>query len=216
MTGSGAASISVAFGHTMACMAARAAGIILAAGLSSRFGSNKLLAHVRGRPILQRVLDVAAAARLRPVVVVTGPDGAAPYAALAWRDELVVMNRRPEDGLSGSLQLGLTTLASSDAQRVMVLLADQPLLSRAQIGVILAAPMDQARPIVVPRYGGRQGNPVLLDRPVWHVAAELSGDRGMSQVFKSRPDLVRYVDVPGVNPDVDTPDDLAELISGEG
>ncbi len=200
-------------------MPARAAALILAAGRSSRFGSNKLLVELRGRPILQHVLDVVAAARLRPVVVVTGPDGAAAYAALKWRAEQLVTNPSPERGLSTSLQAGLAALTDSDAQRALVLLADQPLLSRAQIGAILAEPMDDARPIVVPRYGGRQGNPVLLERPVWQLAAGLSGDRGMAQVFRTRPDLVRYVDVAGVNPDIDTPADLAALaasVNGAG
>lgn len=184
--------------------------------MSARFGSNKLLADLRGRPILQHVLDVVSAARLRPVVVVVGPGGVEPYAALRWRDEEIVINPRPENGLSASLQLALAALAPSEAQRALVLLADQPLLSRAQIALILGAPFDQERPIVVPRYGGRQGNPVLLERPAWRLATELSGDRGMSQVFKSRPVLVRYVDVPGANPDVDTWADLTALLSAGG
>jgi CTP:molybdopterin cytidylyltransferase MocA len=83
------------------------------------------------------------------------------------------------------------------------------------VAVVLGAPEDPARPIVVPRYGGVPGNPVLLERAAWPLATELIGDTGMSQLFRSRPDLVRYVDVPGENPDVDTAGDLRRLEVGK-
>ncbi|CAN5803401.1 nucleotidyltransferase family protein [soil metagenome] len=186
------------------------AGLVLAAGLSSRFGSAKLLAGLDGRPILQHVLDLATAASLDPVVVVVN-DRITHDQSIAWRDELRVTNPQPESGISGSLRLGLAALRASPAQRVLVLLADQPVLDRAQVEAILASVPIAARPFVVPRYGGAPGNPVLLERSAWSLAAGLSEDRGMVQVFADRPELVRYVDLPGANPDVDTPEDLAAL-----
>ncbi|MEP7159356.1 MAG: NTP transferase domain-containing protein, partial [Chloroflexota bacterium] len=90
---------------------------------------------------------------------------------------------------------------------------DEPRLTLEQVQVVLGAAEDPTRPIVVPRYGGVPGNPALLERAAWPLAVELSGDAGMSQLFRSRPELVRHVDVPGVNPDIDTPADLAALRS---
>jgi CTP:molybdopterin cytidylyltransferase MocA len=57
---------------------------------------------------------------------------------------------------------------------------------------------------------------VLLDRAAWPLALALTGDRGMSQVIAQRPDLVRYLDLPGTNPDVDTQAELAALVNDEG
>ena len=213
MTGSGAASIS---GTYDAAMRPTTAAVILAAGRSARFGSNKLLADFRGRPILQHVMDLAAAAGLGPVVIVAGQALVAPDAPLRWRDEVRVINSRPEAGLSRSLKLGLAALSAKEAHRALVLLGDQPLLSESQLSILMAAPLDEARPIIVPRYLGHQGTPVMLERPAWPLAEELSGDRGMSQLFETRPELVRFADVPGRNPDVDTPADLAALVNGEG
>ncbi len=190
---------------------ATTAALVLAAGMSSRFGSNKLLADLHGRPILQHVLDLTTQANLEPVIAVVGPDGAAAYASLTWHAASTVINPRPQDGLSSSLRAGLAGLQHSGSSRVVVLLADQPTLSAAQLSEVLAAPVDSERPIVVPRYGGRPGNPVLLERPAWRLASSLSGDRGMSLVIAERPELVRYVDIEGENSDVDTPDDLAAL-----
>lgn len=188
-----------------------AAGLILAAGLGRRFGGRKLLAGLDGRPILQFCLDLAQAAGLHPVAVVVGPDAPAFDTVLVWQDEIRVVNPQPQDGMSSSLLLGLTSLAQTDARSVLVLLGDQPRLTLEQVAVVLDAPEDLARPIVVPRYAGVPGNPVLLERAAWPLARELTGDVGMSQLFRSRPELVRYIDVPGQNPDVDTRDDLRAL-----
>jgi molybdenum cofactor cytidylyltransferase len=189
------------------------AGLILAAGLGRRFGGRKLLADLGGRPILQHPLDLAAAAGLDPIVVVLGSDAADLEAACTWRGETRIVNPRPEEGMSSSVRLGVARLAETDARRTLVLLGDQPRLALEQVQVLLGAAEDPARPIIVPLYGGVPGNPVLLERAAWPLAAELTGDSGMSQLFRSRPDLVRYVDVPGSNPDVDTPEDLGALKS---
>jgi molybdenum cofactor cytidylyltransferase len=187
------------------------AGLILAAGLGRRFGGQKLLANLDGRPILQFCLDRAYAAGLRPVVVVLGLHASAFESALAWRDETRLVNPGPDAGISSSVRIGLDWLGTTDARRVLVLLGDQPRLTLEQVHVVLGAAQDPERPIVVPRYAGVPGNPVLLERAAWPLASGLTGDAGMSQLFRSRPELVRYVDVPGNNPDVDTRADLGAL-----
>jgi molybdenum cofactor cytidylyltransferase len=190
-----------------------AAALVLAAGAGKRFGGQKLLAELNGTPILQYVLNLAAGAELEPVVVVLGSDAESVVTRLWWRDEVRLVNPAAEEGLSSSVRMGLASLALSDARRAVVLLGDQPRLSVAQVNVILAAPTDESRPIVVPRYAGKPGNPVLLEHAAWSLAHHLEGDTGMVQLFRSRPELVRYVDVPGSNPDIDTASDLAALDS---
>jgi molybdenum cofactor cytidylyltransferase len=191
------------------------AAVILAAGSATRFGSAKLLARLDGRPLLQHALDLAAEARLQPVVVVLGAEAATLRQACTWRDEIVIVNPDPAAGLSGSVRLGLAQLALTASSRTLLLLADQPRLSVTQLHTLLAAPPDSTRPIVVPRYGGVAGNPVLLERGAWRLATGLAGDQGMSQVFAARPSLVRYIDSEGANPDVDTPADLEQLRASE-
>lgn len=192
------------------------AAIVLAAGRGTRFGGAKMLAELDGRPILQHVLDLAAVANLHPVVVVLAADAKAVHAAMSWRDEFVTPNDELERGISYSLQLGIRALLESGVARTLVLLGDQPRLSADQLRPILACPLDAARPIVVPCYDGRPGNPVLLERAAWPLAHQLTGDLGMSQLFASRPDLVRHVDIEGENPGVDTPADLAALSRAGG
>jgi molybdenum cofactor cytidylyltransferase len=183
------------------------AGLILAAGLGTRFGGRKMLASVRGRPMLQWVLDLADAAELDPVVVVLGQDADDIEAALDWRHELLLRNPDPGRGISSSVRLGLEALAESD--RVLVLLGDQPFLSVDQVTAITASDADPLRPIVVPRYAnGKPGNPVLLERAAFKYASAVEGDRGMSQLFKRHPELVGFVEVEGRNRDIDSAEDL--------
>lgn len=186
------------------------AGLILAAGRGSRFGARKMLAEIDGRPMLQRVLDLAADAALEPIVVVLGEDAYDIVAAISWRNEIRVRNPDPGRGISSSVVLGLDAIQGADI--ALVVLGDQPFLTVTQLNAVISAPTDQTRPIVVPRYAdGRPGNPVRLEQAAWPLATSLEGDRGMSQLFRDRPELVRYVDVGGENPDIDRPADRAQF-----
>jgi molybdenum cofactor cytidylyltransferase len=190
--------------------------VVLAAGASRRFGTPKLLAPLDGRPVLQHALDAVAAAGLRDVVVVLGDEAPAIEAAIAWRDERRVVNPRPGDGLSSSLRVGLDAAVEvPGAGAVLVVLGDQPSLRAEVIAAVLDAADDPALaavPFVRARYADDPApNPVLVRRSAWALAAGLDGDRGLGPLLASHPDLVAGVPVPGGNPDVDTPADLAVL-----
>jgi CTP:molybdopterin cytidylyltransferase MocA len=188
-------------------MSTACAALILAAGRGSRFGGGKMLALIRGRPMLQHVIDVASAAGLEPIVVVLGADASLIEKTVDWRAARRVVNPDPDRGLSSSLVIGLRELPDQD--RIVVLLGDQPFVTAQNLQRISGSASDPDHPILVPRYAdGKPGNPVRLEREAFPLAAALTGDRGMSQLFMSEPDLVRYVDVPGANPDIDTRADL--------
>jgi CTP:molybdopterin cytidylyltransferase MocA len=187
--------------------------IVLAAGASQRFGSPKLLAPLRGRMVLEHVLDAAAAAGLMDVVVVLGADSAAIIDAVTWRTERIETNPRPMDGLSSSLRIGLDAAAEDrTVDAVLVLLGDQPSVRPDVILAVLAAAEVSPQPIVRVRYSDDDApNPVLIRRTAWALVAGLSGDRGLQPMLAERADLVAEVAAPGSNPDIDTPEDLARV-----
>jgi CTP:molybdopterin cytidylyltransferase MocA/SAM-dependent methyltransferase len=199
----------------------RAAAVVLAAGLGSRFGATpKMTAQLGGKPILQHVLNTLHEAGVAPVVVVLGHASDDVRSSVQWRAEIEVVNRHPERGILRSVLLGLRRLAQtwSLPERTLVVLGDQPFLSPEQISVLLATPVDEERPFVVPRYeDGQSGNPVLLEAggrfevEQFLRLSKATDDRGLSQVFARFPDKVRVVDVPGANPDIDTTVDLERL-----
>jgi molybdenum cofactor cytidylyltransferase len=194
----------------------RFAVLVLAAGASTRFGGPKLLAHLDGRPILQHVLDAAAASGPTMSVVVLGHRAEEVKAQMAWRGEHRVHNPDPRRGLASSVQVGLAALESADPagelEAVLILLGDQPRVRPTVIHDLIHAADSSDRPIVAPAYSDGGGhNPVLLRRSAWPVAAASKGDRGLGPIIAGRPDLVLKVPVGGANPDVDTPADLAAL-----
>ena len=185
------------------------AGVVLAGGAGTRFGRQaKQLAPVAGRPLLEHVLAAASAAPLDRVVVVLG----------AWADRISeqvdlhgaepVICERWREGMAASLRAGLD--AVSDAEAVVVLLGDQPLITAAAVERVLAA-RDRAAPAVRATYGGDPGHPVLLERELLPLLLELRGDAGARHVLDEV--AVREVacsDVADAT-DIDTPEDLRAL-----
>jgi molybdenum cofactor cytidylyltransferase len=193
------------------------AGLILAAGLGRRFGGAKLVAPLRGRPLASYALDVAgrgrAAGLLSDLRIVVGPgDEALARLARDGGAELLV-NPSPGSGLSSSLRLGLGAL---DAGAALVLLADQPLVRLDVVAVLVAAWHERLGLLIRPRYArspDEPGHPVLLDRSLWPLADRLEGDVGIGRLLDPGAPGAAFIDVPGSNPDVDTPADL-HLLEG--
>lgn len=189
------------------------AAIVLAAGLGSRFGETpKLLAELRGQPLVRRVAEAAAASRADPVIVVVGRAGEAVRAALAGLAVKVVENSDYAQGLSTSLKAGFAALPES-ATAAIVCLGDMPLLGADILDALIAAHEEtHDAAAIVPVHAGRRGNPVLLARRLAPEIARLEGDRGAGPLLRGR-DGVRELawGDERVLVDVDTPEALAAL-----
>jgi molybdenum cofactor cytidylyltransferase len=191
--------------------------VVLAAGRARRFGGAKLLAPLRGRPVVAHVLDTLARARAAGVVaggwiVVAANDTGVAQLAASARVETIV-NPAPDQGLSSSLRCGLAALGP-DTGAALILLGDQPLVRLEVVQALVDAWREGRGSIVRPRYAdavGEPGHPVLLDRSVWPLADRLQGDAGFGALLPPGSAGVALIDVAGRNPDVDTPADLDTL-----
>ncbi len=193
--------------------------MILAAGTASRFGSDKMLARLDGRPMLQHVLDTAASSHPACSVAVVGTDDA-PYGELDWGLTMRVRNPDSALGMSSSLRIGLEASAGcSGLHGVLIMLGDQPRTTLATLqALVLATPaaIDADAIAVLPAYSGGGGaNPALLLRAGFGLVSRLCGDRGLGGLFRTLPDRVRWVSLPGSNPDVDTPAELRAIARGD-
>jgi molybdenum cofactor cytidylyltransferase len=182
--------------------------VILAAGAARRMGKQKLLLPVDGRPMIQCVLDAAAA---WPVIVVTGDEVAPTLGATALR---IVRNDAPERGMSHSLKLGNAVIA--DGEPIAVLLGDLPDISPAAIATVIAA-YDDSVDVVIPQCGQTFVHPVVFGpRARRKIAALPDGDT----IGRLRDDASlhrRIVEVgAGCLTDIDTPADYTERIGGGG
>jgi molybdenum cofactor cytidylyltransferase len=191
--------------------AAKIGAVVLAAGASSRMGTNKLLTEIGDKPLVRRVVEAASGSHAFPIVVVTRKDAAPVQAALAGC--LVAFADNPEysTGLSTSLRKGLKALPE-DCDGAIVLLGDMPAVTPALIDRLVAA-FDPAegRAICVAMHGGKRGNPVLFARRFFAEIESIEGDVGARGLIGAYPELVHEVEAESDAPhiDIDTPEDLA-------
>jgi len=195
----------------------RVAGLVLAAGGGSRYGSPKALVRLRGRLLVERAADLLAAGGCDPVVVVLGAaaDQVLAAARLPRTGVRAVVNPDWPTGMGSSLRVGLAAVPA-EAEAVVVTLVDTPGLGPESVRRLVAAgdPDGAAQAT----YGGRRGHPVLLGRTVIaEVAAAATGDRGAGPWLAAHPERVRLVPCDGTGDprDVDVPDDLAAVVAGE-
>jgi molybdenum cofactor cytidylyltransferase len=193
--------------------ASRIAVLVLAAGRSSRMGSNKLLEPLSEKPIVRHVVEAARASSAAEVIVVTGNRGDDVRAALAGPSVTFVDNPHFADGISSSLRAGLAAVGG-DVDGVLVTLGDMPEITAQHLDRLIAAfsPADN-RTIVVPTRGGKRGNPVLWSRLYFAEMAAVTGDTGAKHLLGLYGDQVAEVDLntDAVLTDIDTPDALAAL-----
>ena len=192
----------------------RVSAILLAAGESRRMGElNKLELPVRGEPLLRRTARTLLASRVLEVIVVLGHEAARARRLLDGLTVSCIENKGYHDGQMTSVWLGLDALSVA-CDGVMICLADQPLLTAADINVLIDAFGQRSRgSVLVPVFAGQRGNPIILAHE--HRAAILDGERnlGCKRLIEHNPKLVTTVDMPNdhVVFDLDTPGDYATL-----
>jgi molybdenum cofactor cytidylyltransferase len=183
-------------------------GIVLAAGSGTRFGGTKQLAEHHGKPLAQHAVDALASAGVEEVIVVTGHDADAVGRALRLPPQgRFVLNPDHTAGQSSSLSAGLHAL-SDDSEGAVVLLADQPGVTDAEVRALIDAFARSRNRIVRIAYSDGPG-PALLSREVYAEAGHLHGDIGARALMASHPEWIQEIAVPfRAPPDVDRPEDL--------
>lgn len=186
-------------------------GIVLAAGTSSRFGRTKQLIELGGKPLVQHAVD--AAADLDEVVVVLGHDAERVRAALALpANARAIVNASFQDGQASSLAAGLAA-ADAESEAAVVLLADQPGITREQVRLLVEAFRERGARIVRLRFRDGPG-PALLARAAWQEAGALSGDTGARALIAAHRGWVEEVPIDAdAPPDVDSSEDLDRLFN---
>ncbi|MBV8976244.1 MAG: molybdopterin-binding/glycosyltransferase family 2 protein [Alphaproteobacteria bacterium] len=172
----------------------KVAAVVLAAGLSSRMGSHKLLEEVAGKPLVRYAVEAALDSAPRPVLVVTGHNPLNVREALSGLDISFVDNPDYSKGLSTSLKYGLRALPEG-VDAAIILLGDMPAVTAGLIDALIAA-FDPAegRAICLPVSGGRRGNPVLWARRFFPDMLKLEGDVGAKALLAAYDELVCEVE----------------------
>jgi molybdenum cofactor cytidylyltransferase len=188
------------------------AGLVLAAGASTRMGTPKQLLPAGNISLLDRVLTQTLRSRLDHVVLVLG------FKADEVRRRIrsgrgaprleIVENRGYEKGIGSSIITGLSRV-EKNYDHVMILLGDMPYITSKVINRLLSGYLKSGLPLGALKVRGRRSHPVIMGRAFFPALHRLTGDRGAKDLFTSHPDQVCLVE-PGEDyddTDIDTYED---------
>lgn len=140
--------------------------LILAAGESSRMGSDKALLAYGGSTFLERIVATLRAAGMDHVTVVLGHHAAEIQRAVKLSGIEAVVNRDYRLGQTSSLQAGLQALDKQGVDAVVLCLVDHPAVSAEVVKMLITTFENSHAPVVIPTHKGRCGHPVLIARPL--------------------------------------------------
>jgi CTP:molybdopterin cytidylyltransferase MocA len=214
-------------------------GILLASGLSARFGSEKLLVYLpTGERLLERSLKIHLQSKIAPLVIVISPklakiilkdrDFLHVYRLRAmeygdfwysfeseWGNGRLIINEDFQKGISSSLRKGLFCLKDEEKDRgLLVSLADLPLLTSGEIDFFIDQFMIKPEGILLPVYKNLPGHPVIIDfKRFKDDILKIKGDVGLSVIVRKYPAAVKRIpwESNSVIRDIDNKEDLEEF-----
>ena len=192
------------------------AGIILAAGRSTRMGRSKaLLVAPDGLTFVARLVQTLVRGGIdAPLVVGRSDDDQLHAEVESVGARLVINPDADQGGQLSSLLAGLRKADVPGVRGVMVIPVDAPLVAPETVSRLIAVFSETSGPITRARYQGRNGHPVIFSRAVFDDLRHASAETGAKAVLRAHQDSIVNVDVddPGVVADIDTPDDYKKLV----
>jgi molybdenum cofactor cytidylyltransferase len=189
------------------------AGVILAAGESTRMGADKSLLVYRGKTFLENIIAAVREGGVRRVLVVLGHNADLVQQSIDLSSVEVVINQEYRRGQTSSLQAGLRALKANEPEGIVLHLVDHPAISADTIRQLIHHFKSSGKPVIVPQMQGKHGHPVLMGREVLSQIAALGPDQGADTVIHEYRDQTEFVEVPdtGILIDVDDPESYLKL-----
>jgi len=186
------------------------AGVLLAAGGSSRLGYPKQLITFRDKPLISHMISVIMNGGINELYVVVGSRKEEIISAIEDNDVHIAHNSNWEAGLSTSIHRALM-IVEKEYDTVMMFVIDQPYLHPTLINKILGVMRLSRLKIIAARSCGQQIHPVVYRREIYPELLKLKGDRGAKEIIqKHRVTWVDWPD-PAILQDIDTPEDAESI-----
>jgi molybdenum cofactor cytidylyltransferase len=185
-------------------------GILLAAGSSTRFGTDKQSTLIGGIPMLTRAASTVLSAGFDLPIVVLGAHAAKHSPLLYGLPVRVVRNPDAEAGMASSLLAGLE--AAGECEAVCITVCDQPAMTARHLRMLVSAWRKMHASIIASDYGsGVHGVPTVFGAKHFAELRELRGDHGAGPLLARHTESVEFIPLPGGDIDIDTPADLTKL-----
>jgi molybdenum cofactor cytidylyltransferase len=200
----------------MSRVGAKIAGLLLAAGASTRMGRPKQLLHVQGVTLLERILNEALKSELDKIILILGNQSKEIKKVLGQvivhKKLRVIENPRYRQGISSSITAGLSEV-EVNYDHVMILLADLPHVTSRLINLLIHRYLESRLPIGAIQVKSKRSHPVIFGRPLYNELRKLQGDMGARALFQKYGDRACLVEPDFFydDMDIDTEEDYAEF-----
>ena len=182
--------------------------IVLAAGLSTRMGTQKLLLPYEGKTMIENVVDRILNSGIDKVMVVLGSNRTEIAKALNSRPVQFVVNEEFHKGMHTSVISGVSAIPES-AKAVLIFLGDQPFIPEPVISMVVQSWKNSKKGIVIPLNNGKRGHPPLYDLKYRGELLNLDPGMGLRSVALKFPEDICEVETfcPEIVRDIDTQED---------
>ena len=181
------------------------AAVLMAAGNSRRFGeANKLLAPFQGRPLVAHAANTLRSLSLTHLIAVVADLDVAMHLT-----GFEIANAPATNDMAQNIALGVKTAQALGAERVLIALADMPLVPHAHFVSLIAACTD-TMPSASDDGTGRLP-PACFPACYFDQLVSLTGDNGAAQIIKKLPQSSIIIDTTGALADADYPHDLSRM-----
>lgn len=181
--------------------------VIMASGLSKRFGRNKLVEEFQGKTLIQRILDTTGDGMFARRVVVTRSEEVRQICEA--QHVPVIFHELP--GRNDTVRLGIDEMSGMDG--CVFCPSDQPLLRKESLKRIVEAFSQKRSGMFRLSYGEKQGTPILFGKEYFEELAHLPEKKGGSYLAKKYPEQVELISAEDELElfDIDTTEDLERL-----
>lgn len=188
--------------------------IVLAAGLSTRMGTQKLLLPFGGKTIVEKVVENIWHSGIKNIAVVLGSDADEVSAVLKSQLVRLVLNENFSVGMHLSVIAGVKALPK-EAEAVLVFLGDQPFIPPKAVITVVEAWKTSGKGIVIPLFEGRRGHPPLYDLKYRNELENLNPEAGLRFVAQKFQDDIHEVETfcPEIVRDIDTKSDYEKELN---
>lgn len=187
---------------------------ILSAGISQRFPTNKCLAMIKKKPLLQWSIDLVKSLPVAFRALIVNPKWESIKNNFDTNGFEIVVNKDYLEGISSSLRICVQQAAHRSLSAVLIFHGDMPFISRASAMTVLNEFSKSEKPLFSAFYNGEKGFPTLIDKTLFPEVMKLTQDCGLRKIFLKDTSILGKVEVddPGVVFDVDTIADLKRAL----
>jgi molybdenum cofactor cytidylyltransferase len=192
--------------------------VVLSAGESSRMGRPKALLPIEGQKFIERIIRVIGQSRVGRTIVVLGHHADQLRGQIEHLPVEVVINPDYRSGQLSSLQAAIRHVSDDDrCDGMLVHLVDHPFIDVALVDALIERFFETKKMIVVPRYKGKRGHPVIFSRELFDDLLNAPLEQGAKAVVNAHRQETLEIEWQdeGITLDIDTPELYRQHVRGE-